>query len=391
MIIGLSTADPLLMTEPGTEMVDSINFPGDMRLWERKPPLNGPEDRAAKPNGIITIVELWNRTTESSYLSEDFLSWEFFIDCVVIPIIILFGLIGNGIVLWVLGFKIKRNKFAVYILNLAMADFLFLLSLSVILILYYLKRLVFSSKASKHASLVSLFLYLFGYNTSQYFLTAISAERSLSVLYPIWYRCQRPKHLSNVLCAVLWGLAFLLAGTEYFICIDKSYLQKYSEIQPRDCRAVSIFTYTFHSRVHFSNIKPFYQIHYTVIKLFIYSPPLLTFMVFAPIMVTSSLTLLIKVQRSSLKRQPPKLYILVVVTVALFLICSTPCRVILFIENYYEVLLSEIFISCCILLSTISSSINPFVYFYLGNHRRPRNVGFFKEILQRVFKDETES
>ncbi|XP_030047162.1 proto-oncogene Mas-like [Microcaecilia unicolor] len=364
---GLSTADPLLMMEPEAEMVEptfslqeKMSF-NNILNWVWEPPLNKPEDWTAKPSGITKIVELWNRTTESSYLTDDFLSWEFFLDCVVIPVIILFGLIGNGIVLWVLGFKIKRNKFTVYILNLAMADFLFLLSLSVILTLYYLKRLVFSSKASKHAFLVSLFLYLFGYNTSQYFLTAISAERSLSVLYPIWYRYQRPKHLSNVLCAVLWGLAFLLAGTEYFICIDKSYLHKYLKIHSSDCHAVSIFTF------------------------------LLTFMVFTPIMVTFSLTLLIKIQRSSLKRQPPKLYILIVVTVALFLICSTPFRVILFIQNYYECSFSEIFVSCCILLSTISSSINPFVYFYLGNHRRPRTVGFFKEILQRVFKDETES
>nr|XP_033777002.1 mas-related G-protein coupled receptor member H-like [Geotrypetes seraphini] len=285
----------------------------------------------------------------------------FFIECVVIPIIIFFGLVGNGIVLWFLGFKIKRNKFAIYILNLATADFLFLLSLSVPLLLYYLENLVFSSKVSKHVLIASLFLYLFSYNTSQYFLTAISVERCLSILYPIWYHCHRPKHLSTVLCALLWALAFLLAGTEYFICMNKLYLLKYPEIQTYGCHAISIFTF------------------------------LLTFMVFTPIMVISSLTLVRKVQSCSLRRQPPKLYIIIVVTVTLFLICSIPFRIILFVKNYFADSPSEIFVSCCILLSTVSSSINPFVYFYLGNRRRQRSAQFFKEILQRIFTDDTES
>uniref|UniRef100_A0A452GUA8 G-protein coupled receptors family 1 profile domain-containing protein n=1 Tax=Gopherus agassizii TaxID=38772 RepID=A0A452GUA8_9SAUR len=42
-------------------------------------------------------------------------------------LICLFGLVGNRIVLWFLGFHIKRNPFAVYILNLAISDTFFLL------------------------------------------------------------------------------------------------------------------------------------------------------------------------------------------------------------------------------------------------------------------------
>ncbi|NXG12799.1 MRGRD protein, partial [Sakesphorus luctuosus] len=33
------------------------------------------------------------------------------------------GLVGNGLVMWFLGFHMKQNPFTVYILNLAVADF----------------------------------------------------------------------------------------------------------------------------------------------------------------------------------------------------------------------------------------------------------------------------
>ncbi|NWI61907.1 MAS protein, partial [Calyptomena viridis] len=33
------------------------------------------------------------------------------------------GLVGNGMVMWFLGFHMKRSPFTVYILNLAVADF----------------------------------------------------------------------------------------------------------------------------------------------------------------------------------------------------------------------------------------------------------------------------
>lgn len=43
-----------------------------------------------------------------------------------IPAVGLGGLVGNGLVLWHLGFHIKKGPFSVYILHVATADFLFL-------------------------------------------------------------------------------------------------------------------------------------------------------------------------------------------------------------------------------------------------------------------------
>ncbi|XP_029431711.1 mas-related G-protein coupled receptor member H-like [Rhinatrema bivittatum] len=302
----------------------------------------------------MSLLELWNGTRASSDDDDDFLMWNTRIITLIAPFIALFGLVGNGIVIWFLGFRIKRNKFTVYILNLAVADFLFLLSHLMIFVFLILSNLDYFDYDIVNIQRVIVILYVFGCTISQYLLTAISAERCLSTLYPIWYHCWRPRHQSPILCAVLWALASLVAGTEHFVCIEMN-----SEMQPGICHAVAFFTC------------------------------LLTFLVFTPIMVTSSLILLIKVRSSSLRRQPPKLYIIIVVTVALFLISSIPFRVLLFLINYYDKFPNFIFFTCSILLSTMSSCLNPFVYFYLGSRGRCRTSRSLKEVLQGIFKDET--
>ncbi|NXG69901.1 MRGRD protein, partial [Baryphthengus martii] len=48
--------------------------------------------------------------------------------------ICLCGLVGNGIVMWSLGFHIKQNPFNIYILNLAVSDFSLLLMFFLLLL-----------------------------------------------------------------------------------------------------------------------------------------------------------------------------------------------------------------------------------------------------------------
>uniref|UniRef100_A0A2I3HXS5 G-protein coupled receptors family 1 profile domain-containing protein n=1 Tax=Nomascus leucogenys TaxID=61853 RepID=A0A2I3HXS5_NOMLE len=75
-------------------------------------------------------------------------------------IISLVGLTGNAVVLWLLGCRMRRNAVSIYILNLAAADFLF---------------------PSGHVIRLS-------------FLSSMSTERCLCVLWRTWYRCRGPTH-----------------------------------------------------------------------------------------------------------------------------------------------------------------------------------------------------
>ncbi|XP_008934386.1 PREDICTED: mas-related G-protein coupled receptor member X1-like, partial [Merops nubicus] len=132
--------------------------------------------------------------------------------------ICLCGLVGNGTVLWFLGCKMKQNPFTVYILNLAAADFSLLLLFTLLaLTVWIFKELCFYDVKNiiSHVFLAFAFLCHFFDLSSLGLLTAISVERCISVLFPLWYRCQRPKHSAGITCGVLWVLAGLLISLTY--------------------------------------------------------------------------------------------------------------------------------------------------------------------------------
>ncbi|XP_052003406.1 chemerin-like receptor 1 isoform X2 [Xyrauchen texanus] len=103
------------------------------------------------------------------------------------------GVVGNGIVIWVAGFKMKRTVNTVWFLNLAVADFLFtaFLPLSVA---YTAKGFhwPFGQFMCKFNSTLS-FLNMF---SSVYILVVISVDRCVSVACPIW--AQNHRNLSSI-------------------------------------------------------------------------------------------------------------------------------------------------------------------------------------------------
>uniref|UniRef100_A0A8C8RP61 G-protein coupled receptors family 1 profile domain-containing protein n=1 Tax=Pelusios castaneus TaxID=367368 RepID=A0A8C8RP61_9SAUR len=245
---------------------------------------------------------------------------------VVTLVFCLFGLMGNGIVFWFLSFHIKRNPFTIYIFNLAAADFGCLLCMAVMIIIYCVSAFFISLDLFYSIKSFNL-LVLFTYSTSLYFLTAISTERCLSVLFPLWYRCHRPKHLSTILSSLLWGLSFLLTGLGSFICVLHSF---------KNCI----------------------------------------------IMLTP-----LSVRRSSQRHQPGKLYIVILLTVFFFLIFAIPLSVVTFLQNFAH---DNNIITLTFLLASINSSVNPLIYFLVGSYRKQQFRGSIKLAFQRVFEEKAD-
>ncbi|XP_037377595.2 mas-related G-protein coupled receptor member X2-like [Talpa occidentalis] len=130
-------------------------------------------------------------------------------------IIAVIGLAGNAAVLWQLCFRTQRNTFSIYILNLAAADVLYL----ILQIIFSLQGLITSSQfsSSSIANFLSTVTTL-ACIANLSILSAISTERCLSVLCPTWYRSCHPRHMSAVVCALLWALSLLLSILEGFYC-----------------------------------------------------------------------------------------------------------------------------------------------------------------------------
>lgn len=265
--------------------------------------------------------------------------------CLLTVLTCLLGLVGNGTVIWLLGFRIKRSPFSVYILSLACSDFIFLLANNIWPIYYLptwyrvvLKRRIYSVYFS--SLLVSLSL-----------LMAVSTERCVSVLCPIWYRCHRPEHFSSVLCALIWGVGSWL-GIWDVLC-DLSF----------DIMCGSMLS---------------------VVNVVVF----LTFLVFC----VSSLTLLIRVQCRSRRRRHSRLYLTIMFSVLAFLLLGLPFNVWILLywfssSRHYLYMLLLI----NRLLLALNSMVNPIIYFFVGRHRKRGRQKSLQEVLQRALMDEEEA
>uniref|UniRef100_G1KUP4 G-protein coupled receptors family 1 profile domain-containing protein n=1 Tax=Anolis carolinensis TaxID=28377 RepID=G1KUP4_ANOCA len=258
---------------------------------------------------------------------------------------IMVGMVGNGCVIWLLGFCIKRNNFTIYVLNLAITDFSMLIST---LASAGLKIFTILKVSKQNVQTVLWFLWqfiVFTYSVNLYLLTAIGVERCLSILFPIWVRCHRPKHLSTIVSVLFWIVSALFAIIEillHFFCLLDTWLT-------------------------------FFRILFSVNLFF-----------FTPIMMVSTLILFIKM---SFRRQPGKLHSVILIILISFTITAVPFGIFFFlaiIDYNFHIIAIPVYS----LLVILNSSLNPIIYFFVGNQCTCRSWESIKVVFQRVFKDE---
>ncbi|XP_061482352.1 proto-oncogene Mas-like [Rhineura floridana] len=299
-------------------------------------------------NCAANETQIWNGTAREDYVIT-IVTYAF------TPVIIV-GLIGNGAIFPFLCCRLKRTKYTVYVLNLAISDFTILFSylINIVFSLIIWRKLDFEG----YLYIVSDFLSFFGYNTSFFLLTTISVERCLGAFCPFWYHNNRPKHLSGILCALLWILSCVVTGVEFFTC--------WSE--------------------YVSSEEPCYR-KYIAENLFL----IIIFLIFTPIMVLCSLSLFIKIWGIPWPKSPARLCLTIVITVALFLILALPFRISSLIGYWHpEMKLNWTLMDVSCLLAVINSSVNPFVYFFVGRQtqKRLRSREALSAVLHRSWMDE---
>ncbi|XP_036621213.1 mas-related G-protein coupled receptor member X1-like [Trichosurus vulpecula] len=307
-----------------------------MAQFSTKSPQEQEYDNWTEVIGTELPQRSWNGTAERPF-------------ALVLPyltlVISLGGLVANGFVLWILSFHIKKNSFSVYILNLAGADFLHLACWILLTIEFSSQFLLISM--TKTIIFVTLIFYSVGLS----FLVAISTERCLCVLFPIWYRCVRPRHTSPIVCTLIWALNILLFAVLWPTCIH---------LLHGSCDGFFIATSVW-------------------------------ILLLIGMMSVSSLTLLLRVQCSSRQRQPPRLYVLILLTVLLFFLCGLPFGIVLLMQ-YLELNFPYMWLSSdlSLLLSILNNSINPLIYFFVGSFRQKKSRESFIVVLQRVLGEEAE-
>ncbi|KAJ1065936.1 hypothetical protein CapIbe_022302 [Capra ibex] len=264
------------------------------------------------------------------------------------------GFVGNGLVVWLLGSQGQRSPFSVYVLHLGVADLLFLLCMASKVILNCFQLDSTGHMALEIVSRGKYFTYMAGLSL----LTAISTQRCLSVLFPIWYKCRRPQHLSAVVCTLLWALSLLLNTLAAFFCSDFLGWDKLL------CFRMDL-----------------------VISILLMG-------VFTPLMAGSGLILCVRVQRSSTAthRPPTRLYVTILVCVLVFLVFALPLGIHWFLISWLDLpqQTKTLFSLLARLSSAVNSSANPVIYFLVGRRKSRGLREPLGAVLRRALREEPE-
>ncbi|XP_074725594.1 C3a anaphylatoxin chemotactic receptor [Strix uralensis] len=134
------------------------------------------------------------------YASESIVSIAVFI------IIFIIGVPGNGLVIWVAGLKMKRSVNIVWFLNLAVADFMCCLSLP-----FSIVHLILHEHWPYGWFLCKVIpsIIIFTMFASIFLLVAISIDRCLLVMKPVWCQNHRTVKFISLICSGIWILAFI--------------------------------------------------------------------------------------------------------------------------------------------------------------------------------------
>ncbi|KAK3538360.1 hypothetical protein QTP86_000554 [Hemibagrus guttatus] len=125
---------------------------------------------------------------------------------VVNVIIILLGIVGNGVVIWIAGFKMKKTVNTTWYLSLAISDFIFCATLPFNTFYIVTSDWTFGLFMCRFTSFV-MFLNMF---SSIFLLVIISVDRCIAVMFPVWAQNQRTIRKASLIVLLAWVLAVSL-------------------------------------------------------------------------------------------------------------------------------------------------------------------------------------
>ncbi|XP_052025209.1 formyl peptide receptor 2-like [Apodemus sylvaticus] len=126
---------------------------------------------------------------------------------VVVSITFFLGVLGNGLVIWVAGFRMPHTVTTICYLNLALADFSFTATLPFLLVEIAMKeKWPFGWFLCKLVHIVVV-INLFG---SVFLIAVIALDRCICVLHPVWAQNHRTVSLARKVVVGPWIIALIL-------------------------------------------------------------------------------------------------------------------------------------------------------------------------------------
>ncbi|XP_075037582.1 chemerin-like receptor 1 [Mixophyes fleayi] len=293
------------------------------------------------------------------------------------------GLVGNTIVIIVSGFIMENTRSKIWFLNLAVADFVFLLFLPVNAVSIMRASWPFGS----HVCKVYNFLFLANMYASIYIITALNIDRALSVAKPIWHLKFRSRKICYSICALIWVLA-VLCSVPAIIYSDEFELgeETHCTLFPEDLTSIAYIHEITNTSAYFQSIErefcsePFENPDKFILWNEVVSSTmnLVVPLVMIGYLIPLSIILLSNViigftVKDSQTVASSRLYRLIVSAVMVFFCTRTPIVLaqIIFLVAAYTMnftLMYKVIVSLPLLfsISAINSCLNPVVYVLVG-------------------------
>ncbi|KAM4015252.1 LOW QUALITY PROTEIN: formyl peptide receptor 2-like [Anomaloglossus baeobatrachus] len=266
-------------------------------------------------------------------------------------IVFALGIIGNGLVIWIAGFRMKKTVSAVWFLHLAIADFLCCASLP----LRIVEWTTYGSHVLHPAYCIwKIFLFNINMTSSVLLLTAMSIDRWVSVMWPFWAKVHRTCNVVRISAAIIWGLSLIVTGLVF-------YLYKYHIYELNE------WCVSRNRRNFGKNLKQILQLFRLVIMCVI---PFL-------ILVTSYVTIFYKIRKSKRSQRSQRSSRIITAVISCFFICWFPYYILPLIPQYYVDDLTSIIST----LACLNSCMNPIIYVFMGPGFRQ---GFLRSVPARV-------
>lgn len=262
------------------------------------------------------------------------------VSVVIYSVIFIVGTLGNGLVIYVTGFRMKKTVNSVWFLNLALADFLFMAFLIFSIIsLYQEHHWSFGKEMCKIHNLVST-VNMFA---SVFFLTAISLDRCLCIWVVVWAHNKRTVCKAQIISAVIWVTAALFSIPSVIFRDITDRNGKKSCNYPNMTQEQKVSLYTFRFVMGF--VIPFLVIFISYIAIAIRAR---------------------RLQRT----RPQKSYRIIFSVVFAFFICWLPFHVFSFISlqlsrNSGLKDMIQIGFPVAVSLAFMNSCLNPILYFFM--------------------------
>ncbi|XP_019220776.1 chemokine-like receptor 1 [Oreochromis niloticus] len=293
------------------------------------------------------------------------------------------GVLGNGVVIWVTGFKMKKTVNTVWYLNLAVADFLFTVFLP--LSVTYLAsgfHWPFGKFMCKLNSTIS-FLNMFA---SVYILVVISVDRCVSVVWPIWAQNHRNVRRASYVSLCVWVVALILSAP-YFIFRDTA---KRSENQILCFNNYALSdNYTAPSVIQ---LNKFRHLAMTITRLF------LGFAVPFTVIVSCYAVIIHHLRRNrTMASQSTRTFKIVTAVIVTFFLCWAPFYIIGVIElvkftsathNKTLDLVTHVGMPLATSLAFLNSCFNPLLYVFMGHDFKDKVRKSIRNALETVFQEE---